>query len=568
VINGQGSTIAPDCAAAMPASREGYAQGWNRTEVHHSVAVWLSVLFCLGLAVVPLLDGLLGSWREPLREAKVGLAKIGACLRDGPSVWSGIVGANSASLIAIQNFEDSLEDASALAQTVRPGALDLLLRLGGAGSEECYAGRDGWLFYRPDVDALLMSDPAQSAVVQGIIDFASELATRGIRLVVVPVPGKASIHPERLALPGPAFAEPPLPPIIASLDSEIALLAGARPDFADSLAPQVVDASRVLWARREQSAEDQFLRTDSHWTPGAAQAVALATASAVLHGARESGETFRIEQRTVSSIGDTALMNDLPASSPLMAAQSAEVQVVRGADGYVWRPDRASPVLVLGDSYTNIFSEEDLGWGSAAGFAEHLSRALGFRVDKLARNDAGAKSAREMLAAEDARYPGWLDGKKTVVWVMAAREFVRGDWSGVELSAHGQNDEAHAHKIFFTAAPGRPVEVEAVVKAVGALPSPGATPYADYLTAIHLAELRDATSGREIGGEALAYVFTMRDRRVEVPDDLVAGRRIKLRLSNYAEKSDRLDSLNRGELDDLDIMMEEPNFAEWPASQH
>jgi len=568
VNNGQGSTMAPGCGPAVSASREGYAQGWNRTEVHRPVAIWLSVLFCLGLVIVPLTDGLLGSWREPLREAKVGLAKIGACLRNGQSVWSGVVGANSASLIAIQNFEDSLEDSSALARTVRPDALDFLLRHGGAGSEECYAGRDGWLFYRPDVDALLMSGPAQNPVAQGIVDFATLLAARGIRLVVVPVPGKASIHPERLALPGSTFAAPPLPPVVASLDSEIALLARAKPELAGSLAPQVVDASHVLWARRHQNAEDQFLRTDSHWTPGAAQAVAFATASAVSHGAEGSGEKFHLEQRTVSAIGDTALMNDLPASSPLMTAQSVEVEVVRGADGHAWRPDRASPVLVLGDSYTNIFSAEDLGWGSAAGFAEHLSRALGFRVDKLARNDAGAKSAREMLAAEDARHPGWLDGKKTVVWVMAAREFVRGDWSGVELSAHGQNNEAHAHKIFFTAAPGRPVEVEAVVKTVGALPSPGATPYADYLTAIHLAELREVTSGREIGGEALAYIFTMRDRRVVAPDELVAGRRIKLRLSNYAEKSDLLDSLNRGELDDLDIMMEEPNFAEWPASQH
>jgi len=121
---------------------------------------------------------------------------------------------------------------------------------------------------------------------------------------------------------------------------------------------------------------------------------------------------------------------------------------------------------------------------------------------------------------------------------------------------------------FFVAAPGKPVEVEAEVKSIGTLPASGATPYADYLTAVHLTGLRDVARGREMEGEALAYLFTMRNRRIEIPSGLHAGTRIKLRLSNYAEKSDKLDSLNRGELDDLDVMMEEPNLAEWPDSQN
>ena len=275
-------------------------------------------------------------------------------------------------------------------------------------------------------------------------------------------------------------------------------------------------------------------------------------------------EQFSTEGKTVAAVGDTALMHELPGSSPLLRPQSVEIETVLGADGKEWRANRASPVLVLGDSYTNIYSSEDLGWGKSSGFAEHLSLSLGYRVDKLARNDSGARSAREMLAAEDARHPGWLDGKKFVVWVMAAREFARGDWSHVALVPAQQADRTN----FFVAAPGQPVEVEAEVKSIGTLPASGATPYADYLTAVHLTGLRDVASGREMEGDALAYVFTMRNRRIEIPPGLNAGSRIKLRLSNYAEKSDKLDTLNRGELDDLDVMMEEPNLAEWPDSQN
>jgi hypothetical protein len=219
-------------------------------------------------------------------------------------------------------------------------------------------------------------------------------------------------------------------------------------------------------------------------------------------------------------------------------------------------------VLVLGDSYSNIYSADGLGWGGGAGFSEHLSLHLGSRVDKLARNDAGAKSAREMFVSEAVRNPGWLEGKKVVVWVMAAREFVSGDWSPVDFQ---MKRSIAGKKELFVVAPGEMAEVTARVLSLGALPVSGESPYADYLTALHLGEMEDANSGRSISGEALAYMFTMRDRKLLPTPGLAEGQRVKLRLSNYAEKADKLDALNRGELEDFGVMMEEPNFAEWIA---
>jgi alginate O-acetyltransferase complex protein AlgJ len=242
-----------------------------------------------------------------------------------------------------------------------------------------------------------------------------------------------------------------------------------------------------------------------------------------------------------------------------MEKQTVQLEKVTVSDGAPWRPDRDAPVLVLGDSYTNIYSSEDLGWGESSGFAEHLSLALGYRVDKLARNDSGARAAREMLGAEAARVAGWLDGKKVVVWVMAAREFVSGDWKPVPLPGPG----ASAAMEFLVVPRGESLEVEATVRAMGPLPEPGDTPYADYLTALHLSDMREASTGREMAGDALAYIYTMRGRKPVRLPDLVEGARVKLRLSNYAENADTLDPLNRGELDDVEVMMQDPNYAEW-----
>ena len=542
-----------------------YAQGWSRTIVARPVAIGLSVLFSIGLLVIPIIDGFLGSWQEPAQKAREGIPKVIGSLMGQRVNTSSLIDANNAALAAIKSFETALEDSSALADVIRPPALDALLRLGGAGSEEAYIGRDGWVFYRPDVDSLVMRQEKSNAAAQGIVDFAAQLAARGVRLVVVPIPGKATIHPEKLSAGKTVFENPVASPIVADLADKVGEAWKQRKAKDGTLVPIAIDATSRIWERKLGTGEDQFLKTDSHWTPGAMTAIAKSVAEEVLAtGIPVAPEELVAEGKEISSVGDTALMLELPASSPLRKAQSMTIEQIKTRDGNPWRANRVSPVLVLGDSYSNIYSADGLGWGGGAGFAEQLSLQLNHRVDKLARNDAGAKSAREMLAAEAFRNLGWLEGKKVVVWLMAAREFARGDWSSVELP---KVDNLAASGQFFVVPPGETVDISARVLALGALPVPGDSPYADYLTALHLGELEDTASGRKISGEALAYIFTMRDRKLLPVPGLAEGQRVKLRLSNYSERADKLDSLNRGDLQDFGVMMEEPNFAEWIAPQ-
>ena len=542
-----------------------YAQGWSRTIVARPVAIGLSVLFSIGLLVIPIIDGFLGSWQEPAQKAREGIPKVIGSLMGQRVNTSSLMDANNTALAAIKSFETALEDSSALADVIRPPALDALLRLGGAGSEEAYIGRDGWVFYRPDVDSLVMRQEKSNAAAQGIVDFAAQLAARGVRLVVVPIPGKATIHPEKLSTGKTVFENPVASPIVADLADKVGEAWKQRKAKDGTLAPIAIDATSRIWERKLETGEDQFLKTDSHWTPGAMTSIAKSVAEEVLAtGIPVAPEELVAEGKEIASVGDTALMLELPASSPLRKAQSMTIEQIKTRDGNPWRANRVSPVLVLGDSYSNIYSADGLGWGGGAGFAEQLSLQLNHRVDKLARNDAGAKSAREMLAAEALQNPGWLEGKKVVVWLMAAREFARGDWSSVQLP---KVDNLAASGQFFVVPPGKTLDVTARVFAVGAMPVPGDSPYADYLTALQLGELEDTASGRRISGEALAYIFTMRDRKLLPVPGLAQGQRVKLRLSNYSERADKLDSLNRGDLQDFGVMMEEPNFAEWIAPQ-
>ena len=82
-----------------------------------------------------------------------------------------------------------------------------------------------------------------------------------------------------------------------------------------------------------------------------------------------------------------------------MRTQAITIEVVLDDDGQPLRPNRSSPVLLLGDSFTNIYSAPQMGWGPH-GLPEHLAYHLGKRVELIARNDAGAYATREMLKSD------------------------------------------------------------------------------------------------------------------------------------------------------------------------
>jgi alginate O-acetyltransferase complex protein AlgJ len=72
-----------------------------------------------------------------------------------------------------------------------------------------------------------------------------------------------------------------------------------------------------------------------------------------------------------------------------------------------------------------------MGWGTAAGLAPHLALALGRPVDVIAQNDSGAFATRQALARELASGADRLAGKRVVVWELASRELLVGDWKEI-----------------------------------------------------------------------------------------------------------------------------------------
>jgi hypothetical protein len=454
--------------------------------------------------------------------------------------------------------EKELESESVVSEWLLPRVQWFLSTKLGAGNEQVYIGRDRWLFYRPDVDYVtgppflepkIMTRRAHTTGVQpdpvkAIINFHDQLAARGIDLVAVPVPMKPGVESDKLAVSAPSndvlqnasFAE-----FKARLEK-----AGIR----------VFDAGTLLPKRKTTVGNNPlYLGTDTHWRPETMEFVAENVAAFVQTMPRSA--TVQVNERPVSGVGDIARMLKLPESQNVYPAETVTTHEVAVANT-PWRSSKDASVLLLGDSFSNIFSLGALGWGESAGFAEHLSRALGgVPLDCILRNSDGAFATREILSRELARGRDRLAGKKLVIWEFATRELAFGDWKMLEMKL-GKPVPAK----FFVPKTGESVTAIGTVEAISTVPRPGTVPYKDHVLALHLTDL--TIDGREetAGLEALVYAESMRDNTLTAAARFRPGDRVTLRLRPWADVADQYEKINRSEIDDLAVQLEEPCWGE------
>jgi alginate O-acetyltransferase complex protein AlgJ len=485
----------------------------------------------------------------------------------------------------IHEFETRLEEQSVVSGWLLPRVQAVLTGVLGVGNEQAYLGRDGWLFYRPDVDyvtgrpflsprtwrarilgAKAWEEPPQPDPIPALSEFGRQLSERGIALVLVPTPTKTTIHPSR-------FVER-VPPVSPQNPSYRAFLDAMR---VEGIA--VFDPTDVLLADVAETGRAQYLATDSHWTGDAMARVADALAaflrSRVALSPPEPNRYVR-SQTTVEGAGDIAAMLKLPDSLRFFPPERTTLYPVREATGDAWAPDPNAEALLLGDSFSNIYSLEGMGWGASAGFAEQLSWALGLPVDRIVVNAGGSHTARERLVGEMLRGNDRLMGKRVVVYQFAARELLSGDWKRPELplfrypspvappkvplavrgrpetdSGASQTEEA-SEPPSETDAPQR-IATDPPLRVIGELveksdpPKPGSVPYPDCLIALHLRNVR-AETGAPTTDEIVVFTWGMREHRWTNATTLEVGKTMSLTVRPWSEVEREYGSLNRVEL--------------------
>jgi hypothetical protein len=414
-------------------------------------ASWaLVLLFLLTVVSVPLLEPVVERLDreagridgEPMVEPEPGLwREFSSGVSDSLQRMSseGLIGANHQLQAVMDRFELRLEEESFLRIAVLPPLQGLLSTYLGVGNEQAYVGRSDWLFYRPDVDYVTgrgffeeavqkarilesdsWTDPPRPDPLPALVELQTDLLERGIHLLVMPTPVKPTLEPgyfsRRYSRASPPLENPSYGEFCRRLEMR---------------GVDYLDVAAELWQLGQDEAAPLFLRTDTHWAPKAVeQAARYVGMELIERGLTPQPLAGRYLQRSfeVESQGDIArMLTPTPAQAERWRQRVTSQRVV-DATGRPWRSDPRADILLLGDSFSNVYSDPGLGWGVGSGLAEQLSFVLQSPVDKIALNAGGALAARRALRRHLVASTGRLDGKRVVIYQFAVRELSQGDW--------------------------------------------------------------------------------------------------------------------------------------------
>ena len=179
---------------------------------------------------------------------------------------SALLWANDRMLANIAEYESLLDDGSPMIDAVVPTVNRVITGWLRGSTESVYPGRDGWLFFRPDIDCVtgpgflepnsLAAADREADPVPAIAELRDVLAERDILLLVAPVPVKPTVYPDRFSS---RFESPSGPAENSSYQKFLARLADAG--------IRHVDLTAALWEARSAGTEPLYLVSDTHWSP-------------------------------------------------------------------------------------------------------------------------------------------------------------------------------------------------------------------------------------------------------------------------------------------------------------
>ncbi|MEY2564122.1 MAG: alginate O-acetyltransferase complex protein AlgJ [Verrucomicrobiota bacterium] len=298
------------------------------------------------------------------------------------------------------------------------------------------AEADGWLFFAAEFRLLSLGTfwgdaaakvsrshkPDLADPIPAIVDFQKQLKARGIELLVVPVPPKAAVYPEKI-LPGFNVRTDDAAPLLHRFYEE---LRAAGID--------VLDLTPLFLQNRDDRRGGVFCKTDSHWSGLGCMLAAQAIAESVRAKltAPPSRKEFVSEWKESQVTGD--LVTLLPPDSAKPGPEKIAVRSVsEKGTGAAVQPDPNSPLLLLGDSHTLVFHDF---LAERSGLVDQLAQELGFAPDLIGTRGSGATPVRISLYRHSLKNPDYLAKKKVVVWCFAAREFTEASegWAKVPVS--------------------------------------------------------------------------------------------------------------------------------------
>ena len=301
-------------------------------------------------------------------------------------------------------------------------------------------GLDGWVFFGPELRHLSLERfwgayattvsrsrrPEDADPLPAILDFKHQLDDLGVELLLVPVPPKAVIYPDKVSE-------------VVTIPIPVPRLDPAHQRFYEQLRAdgvEVLDLTDLFITERFHPDGPVYCRTDTHWS-GTGCTVAAAAIADLIRGRAWYGEldtqSYSAAWYSIAITGDLTREDGVP--EPQEELRLRGVVAGTGRSRSPVSPDSASPIVLLGDSHNLVFHAGDDMHAVGAGLPDQLAFQLGLPLDLVAVRGSGATPARINLLRRAQADPGYWSRKRLVIWCFAARELTESDgWRQVPIT--------------------------------------------------------------------------------------------------------------------------------------
>ena len=447
----------------------------------------------------------------------------------------------------LKNFEKNLETAF-FAETPRKLTQSILsLSPLKEGNRNVRIGKDGWLFLDDAIESLTGQGPFPfqkdgNSPVDAIKRFADQLDNFGARLILVSIPSKAMIYPEKINhnIKGP-ISHPDAQRLVSELNS--------LPNL------DVLDLTRSLFNLKKD--KKVFLKQDTHWTPEAMEEAAKIIAN---HIKSMDINIDKVNLNPKQKEGRKAYGDLVEKINIWDGAFNQESVIAKPIKGNT--RDRNSEIILLGDSFTNIYSSnQGLGWGNNAGLPEHIASNVGTPIDVISINGGGATEVRKKLAQRRGSSED-MENKKVVIWAITCRDLFLSQEQCIDRNISWENvsfDKRPLEK--------KPTNNKIIIRAKliekPKIPDPNQTTYKDLLYGADY-EIIETISGQvpeEV--KKIAVVNWAFKNRVLLPSaDYEIGSVRNLQLMPFEEMKDLQTLEQMYEGDNFDLFWELPKTSE------
>jgi hypothetical protein len=279
-----------------------------------------------------------------------------------------------------------------------------------------FAGKDGWLFFRGEIDYLNSGDLTAQGKgknpLPALREFKAFLDNHNISLLFCVVPNKSDVYFEKLPADAPKDPATVINPygrkFLADLQKNGIEVIDLLPDFLKAKQDDV------------KYKEALYQKHDTHWTLRGLTIAAQRIADRITRfpwftELEKDHLVYTLKDTICSRLGD--IVDRLPENErsayppdPLAAQQ------VLDPNGKLYKagnPD--APVMLIGDSFTGVFELVDC---KSAGVGAHIAAATGLPVDIITSWGGGPLVRDKMLRARK----NMLGKKRLVLYMMVSRD--------------------------------------------------------------------------------------------------------------------------------------------------